>query len=325
MNKKRFNKWDLIVLIIGVSAAVFGFFYMNYNNGQSTGGKMHKPMQSPIIFVSDQNRTSAAAQHLVTTASRSGGSVAMHIDVLANGDIQYNKNGNVKAKQPIIEVNFSDRTKTTHEQAKSLNKILRHLNHKYDYEQYDAIGFGSGSLTVFSNATRYGVAKNGMRLQHFISVAGPYQGVKLNVPPLKQGQAGNQTQTPVNRQNGVRNNNQRPNDPQHPVQPTPEMIQRQQILDRQQAINDRHPSYAELKRLSKKLDPNTQVLNIYGVVDNKSNSDGLVPASSATALKNLVPSKNYESLRLTGPMAEHSQIIDNQISERIINRFLFNE
>ncbi|USS88352.1 alpha/beta hydrolase [Fructilactobacillus hinvesii] len=324
MKKKLFNKWDLVVLIIGVSAAVLGFFYMNYNN-QNSGGKLHKPMQSPIIFVSDQNRTSAAAQHLVTTASRSGGSVAMHIDVLTDGEIQYQKNGNVKAKQPIIEVNFSDRSKTTREQAKALNSILRHLNRKYQYEQYDAIGFGSGSLAVFTNATHYGFERNRMRLKHFVSVAGPYQGVKLNVPPVKPGQpAPVNNQAPANRQNGNRPNQQRMNNSQRP-DPNNQELMREQILDRQQAINDRYPTYVELKKESKKLDPNTQVLNIYGAVDKQSNSDGLVPASSAAALKNLVPSQNYESLRLTGPMADHAQIIDNQVSERIINRFLFND
>ncbi|USS85739.1 alpha/beta hydrolase [Fructilactobacillus myrtifloralis] len=313
MKKKIFNKWDFVVLIIGLAAVVLGFCYVHY--GTFTPSKMHKPQQTPIMFVSDQNRTSQAARHLVTTASRSGGSVAMHIDVLSDGQINYYPNGNLKAKQPIVEVNFSDRSKTTKEQSAALNRILRHLNRKYQYEQYDAIGFGSGSLAVFTNATTYGMKKNQMKLNHFVSVAGPYQGVTVNVPPMKQqpGQTGN----------GNQPNQGKPNQG-HPGGPNPEVL-RQQAQERQQAINSRYPSYAEFKRMAKHLDPNTEVLNIYGVIDKRTNSDGRVSAASATSLKHLVPAKNYESLRLTGPMAEHSQILDNQVSERIINRFLFNE
>ncbi|USS93097.1 alpha/beta hydrolase [Fructilactobacillus ixorae] len=313
MNKKIFHKWDFVVLVIGLTAAFLGFCYVHY--GSFTPSKLHKPQQAPIMFVSDQNRTSTAARHLVTTASRSGGSVAMHIDVLSDGQINYYPNGNLKAKQPIIEVNFSDRSKTTKEQSVALNRILRHLNRKYQYEQYDAIGFGSGSLAVFTNATTYGLKQNRMKLKHFVSVAGPYQGVTVNVPPLRQqpGQPGNGNQPTQAKPNQA-----------HPAGPTPALL-RQQALERQQAINSRYPSYAELKQMAKHLEQNTQVLNIYGVIDKRTNSDGRVSAKSATALQHLVPTKNYESLRLTGPMAEHSQILDNQVSERIINRFLFNE
>ncbi len=65
---KIFNKRDLFVLIVEVATIIFGFFYIQFGAG---GDKDNvAPTQQPIIFVSDQNRASAAAKHLVTTTSR---------------------------------------------------------------------------------------------------------------------------------------------------------------------------------------------------------------------------------------------------------------
>ncbi|WP_235804438.1 alpha/beta hydrolase [Fructilactobacillus florum] len=293
---KIFNKRDIVVLIIGILAVLGGFFYIQFGVG---GSKEMQNARQPIIFVSDKNRVSGAAQHLVTTTSRSGGAVAIHINVLDNGKIEYDGNQNVKAKQPIIEVNFNDRSKTTQQQAQSLNQILRKLNHRYAYKQYDAIGFGSGSLAVYYNAVKYRTSGNRMMLNHFVSIAGPYQGVLPLQPPHGE----------------HRTTNQRATQPPQPVRP-----------DWATITNQRFPSYQEMQHLSKRLDPNTEVLNIYGVISDRDRSDGRVSEASASSLKKLIKNKdNYQSLRLTGPYAEHASLLDNQVAERIINRFLFNQ
>lgn len=307
---KIFNKKDFFVLIVGILAVIIGLVYVQFGVGVDHGPKVDNSQQ-PIIFVSDQNKTSSAAQHLVTTTSRSGGSVAMHVDVYDDGTIKYLANKNVKrAKQPIIEVSYSGRTNTTKEQSAKLQEILVHLNHKYNYKVYDAIGFGAGALAVYDNAVTYGTKKNKMKLSHFISIAGPYQGVMPD-------QHINQTSgTP---HQGPASNNA----PAHPD--NHQIPQRQQALNNQQMINSRFPSYADLKKKAKQLDENTKVLNIYGVLNSSNKSDGRVSEQSATALKKLVKADNYQSLRLTGPYALHSNILDNQIAERLVNRFLFNE
>lgn len=303
---KVFNKKDFFVLIVGILAVVIGFVYIQFGVGVESGPKVDNSQQ-PIIFVSDQNKTSSAAQHLVTTTSRSGGSVAMHVDVYDDGTIKYLANKNVKrAKQPIIEVSYSGHTNTTKEQSAKLQEILAHLHHKYGYRDYDAIGFGAGALAVYDNAVTYGTKQNKMQLSHFISIAGPYQGVMpdrhANPTP------GNQHPTPgATPANG----------PVHP--------DNRQALNSQQIVNSRFPSYADLKKKSGNLDENTKVLNIYGVLNAADKSDGRVSEQSATALKKLVKADNYQSLRLTGPYALHSNILDNQIAERLVNRFLFND
>ncbi|KRN78727.1 hypothetical protein IV52_GL001004 [Fructilactobacillus lindneri DSM 20690 = JCM 11027] len=294
----------MFVLIVEVATIIFGFFYIQFGAG---GDKDNvAPTQQPIIFVSDQNRASAAAKHLVTTTSRSGGDVAMHIDVYGNGKIKYHANKNVRSKQPIIEVNFGDRAKTTKAQSEKLNEIFKYLNQKYNYKQYDAIGYGAGCLAVYDNAVTYGTKQNKMGLSHFISIAGPYQGVMpIRVP------ADNQRNIPRS-------------GPHHNLAHHQDII-RQQSIAQQQNINQRFPSYKELKAKSKNLDSNTRVLNIYGVLGEHDLSDGRVSEASASSLKGLVKSDNYQALRLTGPDAEHARILDNQIAERLVNRFLFSE
>lgn len=296
---KVFNKKDFFVLIVGILAVIIGFVYIQFGVGVDDKPESVN-LQQPIIFVSDQNRTSSAARHLVTTTSRSGGSVAMHVDVYDNGKIQYLANKNVKeAKQPIIEVSYSSRSNTTKEQSAKLQAILVHLNKKYGYKTYDAIGFGSGALTVYDNAITYGTKKNKMNLSHFISIAGPYQGVMAYHPNDPHA-------TP----------NQMTNDHQ---------IHSHIQVNNQQITNSRFPNYSDLKKKSGNLDENTKVLNIYGVLSPSDKSDGRVSEQSATAIKKLVKSDNYQSLRLTGPAALHSNILDNQIAERLVNRFLFSD
>ncbi|WP_413628220.1 alpha/beta hydrolase [Fructilactobacillus vespulae] len=310
---KIFNKRDFFVLVVGILASVIGFIYIQFGVGDE---QTPVRVQQPIIFVSDQNKTSSAARHLVTTTSRSGGSVAMHVDIFDDGKIEYLANKNVKqAKQPIIEISFSDRNNTTKEQAAQLKKVLNHLNHKYHYESYDAIGFGSGALAVYYNAINYGTKENKMGLDYFISIAGPYKGVipePVRERPVTQEPGKDDHRT--NPENGVnhqmKNNvaaNGRTNGPNL------------------QNVNDRFPSFEELQKKSKNLDDNTQILNIYGVLSDKDRSDGRVSEDSATAIKKLVKADSYQSLRLTGPYALHTNILDNQIAERLVNRFLFND
>ncbi|WP_429971481.1 alpha/beta hydrolase [Fructilactobacillus sp. Tb1] len=312
---KIFNKKDFFVLIVGILAVIIGFVYIQFGvgDGHEIGSGNS---QQPIIFVSDQNKTSSAAQHLVTTTSRSGGSVAMHVDVYNDGTIKYLANKNVKrAKQPIIEVSFSDRTNTTKQQAAKLQEVFSHLNHKYGYTTYDAIGFGSGALAVYYNAINYGVKKNKMTMSHFISIAGPYKGVmpdNHNNNDRRPGQPADRPQgQQPNTQNGA------------PVHQPGQM--QHQAMTNQQLTNSRFPSFSDYQKKASNLDENTKVLNIYGVLNANDKSDGRVTEQSATAIKSLVKSGNYQSLRLSGPFALHSNILDNQIAERLVNRFLFND
>ena len=68
---------------------------------------------------------------------------------------------------------------------------------------------------------------------------------------------------------------------------------------------------------------NTRVLNIYGNLDNGSNSDGDVPVSSAKSLKYLVANraKSYQELELHGKNAQHSRLHNNnhQVDQALIN------
>lgn len=171
---EKATKKNIFLFAIGIIVVVAGFLFIEFGINVD-GVKQHD--HTPILFVSDLNKTSKAANHLTVTSSREGGEYAMKINVYPDGKIYYHPNENVHAKYPIIKVNFNDNTASTVVQAKWLNEILVHLNRKYRYQQYNALGFGSGSLTVYQNAVSYGQEANHMRLTKFISIGGPFKGI----------------------------------------------------------------------------------------------------------------------------------------------------
>lgn len=83
------------------------------------------------------------------------------------------------------------------------------------------------------------------------------------------------------------------------------------------------PSYKALLSLRNNFPRDTRVLNIYGNLDNGSNSDGDVPVNSAKSLKYLVANraKSYRELELHGKSAQHSRLHNNnhQVDQALIN------
>ena len=86
------------------------------------------------------------------------------------------------------------------------------------------------------------------------------------------------------------------------------------------------PSYRELLGLRQHFPTGTAVLNIYGNLDDGSNSDGDVPVTSAQSLKYLVGNraKSYQEIELHGKSAQHSRLHNNnhQVDQALI-KFLW--
>ena len=86
------------------------------------------------------------------------------------------------------------------------------------------------------------------------------------------------------------------------------------------------PSYRELLGLRQHFPTGTAVLNIYGNLDDGSNSDSDVPVTSAQSLKYLVGNraKSYQEIELHGKSAQHSRLHNNnhQVDQALI-KFLW--
>jgi len=84
-------------------------------------------------------------------------------------------------------------------------------------------------------------------------------------------------------------------------------------------------SYKQLLKLRKVYPTNTQVLNIYGDIEDGTNSDGRVSNASSKSLKYLVSgrAKSYSEKKIKGKMGQHSKLNENKQVDKILISFLW--
>ncbi len=86
--------------------------------------------------------------------------------------------------------------------------------------------------------------------------------------------------------------------------------------------NAAYQSYYEKR---KSFPEGVSVLNIYGNLEDGTNSDYLVTNASARSLRWLIKDRvgHYEEKMIKGPMAQHSKLHENKQVDRLVNDFLF--
>lgn len=83
-------------------------------------------------------------------------------------------------------------------------------------------------------------------------------------------------------------------------------------------------SYLSMLRNRRKFPPNISVLNIYGNIEDETNTDRFISVVSAKSIRYVLAPivKNFHELEVRGPAAEHSKMHDNPLVIGIINRFI---
>ncbi|MCF6514689.1 alpha/beta hydrolase [Lactobacillus sp. S2-2] len=75
-----------------------------------------------------------------------------------------------------------------------------------------------------------------------------------------------------------------------------------------------------------KFNKNVKVLNVYGKINKKVNSDGVVFNKNSQRLKYAVNNHdNYQEAKLKGKSASHQSIVKNPVLFRIVSRFIFDD
>lgn len=85
------------------------------------------------------------------------------------------------------------------------------------------------------------------------------------------------------------------------------------------------PEYLNLLSLRKIFPKNTKVLNIYGNLEDGTNSDGDVSNASDQSLKYLINgrAKSYRQLMIRGKGGQHSKLYNNAQVNRALVNFLW--
>ncbi|MCK8624450.1 alpha/beta hydrolase [Apilactobacillus sp. TMW 2.2459] len=281
---------NVILCILTVIVGIFAIFFA-FRSDKLIKNGIKQGIGTPTIYVHGLNGSLKSTNHLVTVASRDGGTKALIVYVAKNGDLSYEGHLDKHMKNPLIQVNFKNNDAPVSQQVDWLHKILINLKQKYHYENYNAVGHSAGCVSILQTTALYGHDSDMPQLQKFVSIAGPYNGViGINDRPHS---------------NLIVNSYGKP--------------------QYENLSNKWYPAYSELLKECKNFPKGVQILNIYGNYGKMPNSDGYVSIPSARSLQYLVHNKaqGYQGIQINGNNAQHSRLHSNPVVDRLTSRFLF--
>ena len=296
------SKWGqhtielIIACVILIGIAVFYSTYqlvpVHTHSHQFTTVRKYSAYNSPTLYFHGLQGSARSTNHLITVGSKTDGRKVMTINVERDGHILYRGHLNRKIHNPLVQVNFLDNTAPISKQVHWLHQILIHLKSKDRCNNYNAVAHSAGAVTVLEATDQFGQQERVAKLQKFVSIGGPYDGV------IGMNDRDNE--------NRITNNGK------------PEFWK---------AANRWYPSYGQLLKASQRFPANVKVLNIYGNLSYRLNSDQYVSTASARSLRYLLHQHpdNYQEVQIYGHYAQHSRLHHNSVVDRLVDRFIFNE
>ncbi|EEW53285.1 alpha/beta hydrolase [Limosilactobacillus antri] len=278
-------------LIFTLAAALLGLGGLTTNVHAVTH---YVQSPTPTIFVHGWGSSSRAEEKMANAARNAGVTrTIVRANVDKNGKVSFNRTIPAHAINPIVEVNLED------------NKLANYQN---DY----ASGYRHGG----------GYVKNVV-----VALQKQYHYRQVNFVGHSMGNL-----EIINYINDNYNNRQLPQ-VAHPVAIAGhynglvgEVTAKAAVDSQTGRPSSMDKSYRNLLGLRQHFPQNTAVLNIYGNLDDGSNSDGDVPVTSAQSLKYLVGdrTKSYREIELHGKSAQHSRLHNNnhQVDQALI-KFLW--
>lgn len=282
--------------VIVVLLATLGSFFINKQRDERV--QDIKPIKvvsrsTPTYFFHGWGSSYHAEEKMVQAIRNAGiTNSVIRVNVTKNGKVishgQFRKN----AKNPIIEVNFDDNKLSNYSNdyvrgyetagARYVRNAIRTVNRKCGFSKVNIVAHSMGNLETAYFFKNYG---NEIPVEHFVSIAGHYDGI------LGMNDKANQLK--INSKTGK-----------------PSRMQ---------------PEYRGLLSLRKTFPRNTRVLNIYGNLENGTNSDGSVSNASSRSLRYLLNgrAKSYRELMIRGSNAQHSKLHNNNEVNQAIANFLW--
>lgn len=281
----------IIVIIIAVGG-YFGFRHHQENEVQEIETVKVKSTEIPTFFFHGWGSSYHAEENMVEAIKHAGVTKnVIRTNVTANGTVILHGKLSKHAKNPIVMVNFDD------------NKLK---NYRDDYTRgYNEAGSRYVNNVLHAVTKKYGYKQvnivahsmgnletaywfkryNNIPVAHFISIAGHYDGIV-----------------------GM---NDKPN--------------KAKIDSKTGKPSRMMPEYKGLLSLRKTFPNKTRVLNIFGNLEDGSNSDGDVSVASARSLRYLLNgrAKSYREKMICGKAAQHSHLHNNREVNQAIVDFLW--
>lgn len=242
--------------------------------------------RTPTLFFHGYGSSANAEKHMVE-AARQAGVTQTIITATVDSHAQVSLKGEIPkdAINPIVMVEFEDNRNANYAQnGEYAAAVVRKLQARYGFKKMNFVAHSMGNMSILFYLLEHAQNEELPQLQKQVNIANHVNGLEgMDLPA-------NLT---------ILDN--------HKGQPS--------------AMSD---SYQKLLGL-REIYPQDQVdvLNIYG--DFKNQSDGSVLNVSSRSLKYLVidNAKSYQEKRVTGPLAQHSQLHENPEVDRLLIDFLW--
>ncbi|RSJ74547.1 alpha/beta hydrolase [Streptococcus cristatus] len=257
-------------------------------NRQTKGLNSRDYIQSsiPTLFFHGYGSSANAEKHMVE-AARQAGVTQTIITATVDSHAQVTLKGDIpkNAVNPIVMVEFEDNRNANYAQdGEYAAAVVRELQARYGFKKMNFVAHSMGNMSILFYLLEHAQNEELPQLQKQVNIANHVNGLEgMDLPA---------NLTILDSKTG---------------QPS--------------AMSD---SYQKLLGL-REIYPQDQVdvLNIYG--DLKNQSDGSVLNVSSRSLKYLVidNAKSYQEKRVTGPLAQHSQLHGNPEVDRLLIDFLW--
>ena len=280
------EKRSIIALSSFLFIALVSLFLIYNRQTKELNSSDYIQSRTPTLFFHGYGSSANAEKHMVE-AARQAGVTQTIITATVDSHAQVTLKGDIpkNAVNPIVMVEFKDNRNADYAQdGEYAAAVVRELQARYGFKKMTFVAHSMGNMSILFYLLEHAQNEELPQLQKQVNIANHVNGLEgMDLPD---------NLTILDSKTG---------------QPS--------------AMSD---SYQKLLGL-REIYPQDQVdvLNIYG--DFKNQSDGSVLNVSSRSLKYLVidNAKSYQEKRVTGPLAQHSQLHENPEVDRLLIDFLW--
>lgn len=280
------SKRSIIALSTFLFIALVSLFLIYNRQTKGLNSRDYIQSSTPTLFFHGYGSSANAEKHMAE-AARQAGVTQTIVTATVDRHAQVTLKGDIPkdAVNPIVMVEFEDNRNANYAQdGEYAAALVRELQARYGFKKMNFVAHSMGNMSILFYLLEHAQNEELPQLQKQVNIANHVNGLEgMDLPA---------NLTILDSKTG---------------QPS--------------AMSD---SYQKLLGL-REIYPQDQVdvLNIYG--DFKNQSDGSVLNVSSRSLKYLVidNAKSYQEKRVTGPLAQHSQLHENPEVDRLLIDFLW--
>lgn len=280
------RKRSIIALSTFLFIALVNLFLIYNRQTKELNSRDYIQSSTPTLFFHGYGSSANAEKHMVE-AARQAGVTQTIVTATVDRHAQVTLKGEIPkdATNPIVMVEFEDNRNPDYSQdGEYAAAVVRELQARYGFKKMNFVAHSMGNMSILFYLLEHAQNEELPQLQKQVNIANHVNGLEGMDLPANLTILDSKTGEPS-------------------------------------AMSD---SYQKLLGL-REIYPQDQVdvLNIYG--DFKNQSDGSVLNVSSRSLKYLVidNAKSYQEKRVTGPLAQHSQLHENPEVDRLLIDFLW--